>query len=147
MAELSFRHPPLLESGVLAYRLDRRGTIRVLVVTTKSGRWGIPKGRVEPHLSFADNAAKEAFEEAGIRGEVAPVAAGMYRAIKRTAAGEIVIEVWVYPMRVTEILEDFPERGRRAAKWVTVDEAARLLREPFLAKQCLELAARTPSIA
>ena len=148
MALASFRHPPLLESGVLAYRLDRRGAVRVLVVTTaKGGRWGIPKGRVEPQLSFADNAAKEAFEEAGILGEMAPVAAGMYRAAKRTPTGEIVIEVWVYPMQVTEILADFPERGRRTAKWVTADKAAELLREPFLARLCRELAQRVKSAA
>jgi 8-oxo-dGTP pyrophosphatase MutT (NUDIX family) len=147
MFEVSSHYPPLLESGVLAYRLDRRGEPRVLVLTTaKGGHWGIPKGRVEPQLSFADNAAKEAFEEAGILGEVAPTAAGMYRATKRRATCEAVIEVWVYPMKVTETLKDFPEKGRREIKWVSPDEAARLLREPFLAKLCQDLAARCKSV-
>lgn len=148
MLDVSPAHPPLLESGVLAYRLDRRGEPRVLVVTTaKGGRWGIPKGRVEPYLSFGDNAAKEAFEEAGVLGEVTPTSAGMYRATKRRSTCDTVIEVWVYLMKVTETLEQFPEKGRREVKWVSPPEAAKLLREPFLAKLCQELPRRCKSAA
>ncbi|HLZ65369.1 MAG TPA: NUDIX hydrolase [Aliidongia sp.] len=148
MLDLSPARPPLLESGILAYRLDRRGEPRVLVVTTSKGKhWGIPKGRVVPALSFADNAAKEAFEEAGILGEVAPTSAGMYRATKRLPACEIVIEVWVYLMKVTRTLEDFPEKGRREVKWVSCREAAKLLREPLLARLCLDLAERCKTVA
>jgi len=135
--------PPLLESGALAYRLDADGRPRVLLLTTSKGKhWGIPKGRVEPHLSFAENAAKEAFEEAGVVGEIATASAGMYRAAKRLGALAGVIEVWVYLMRVTEVRAEFPERGRREIKWVTPDEAATLLREPLLAKLCHELGRR-----
>ena len=148
MLDVSPSHPPLLESGVLAYRLDRRGEPRVLVLTTaKSRRWGIPKGRVEPYLNFAENAAKEAFEEAGIRGDVASTSAGMYRATKRQGVTEAVIEVWVYLMRVTETADQFPEKGRRELKWVPAREAAKLLREPFLAKLCQDLAGRCKSSA
>ncbi len=115
----------------------------MLVLTTSKGKhWGIPKGRVEPHLSFGDNAAKEAFEEAGIRGEVAANSAGMYRTTKRLIACETVIEVWVYLLNVTQTLDDFPEKGRREIRWVSCDEAARLLREPLLVKLCHELAER-----
>jgi 8-oxo-dGTP pyrophosphatase MutT (NUDIX family) len=139
-------HPPLLESGALAYRLDRRGEPRVLVLTTSKGKqWGIPKGRIAPCLSFGDNAAKEAFEEAGVVGEVAANSAGMYRASKRLPAGETVIEVWVYLLKVTRTQADFPEKGRRELKWVSAREAAKLLREPFLAKLCQELAQRSKS--
>lgn len=148
MLTVTSDHPPLLESGALAYRLDPRGEPRVLVLTTSKGKhWGIPKGRVEPQLSFGDNAAKEAFEEAGILGEVTPNSAGMYRATKRLAANESVIEVWVYLMKVTRTVEDFPEKGQRALKWVSCDEAARLLREPLLARLCHELAQRSKSAA
>ena len=141
-------HPPLLESGALAYRLDHRGEPRVLVLTTAKGKqWGIPKGRIGPCLSFGDNAAKEAYEEAGILGEVAANSAGMYRATKRLPAGESVIEVWVYLLKVTRTLDDFPEKGRREIKWVKCGEAAKLLREPFLAKLCQELAQRIKSTA
>jgi len=148
MLNITPDHPPLLESGALAYRLDRKGEPRVLVLTTTKGKhWGIPKGRTEPHLSFGDNAAKEAFEEAGIRGEVAANSAGMYRTTKRLPGTETVIEVWVYLLKVTQTLDDFPEKGRREIKWVSCDEAAQLLREPLLAKLCHELAQRSKSAA
>jgi len=140
-------HAPLLESGALAYRLDRRGEPRVLVLTTLKGKqWGIPKGRGARCLSCGDKAAKEAFEEAGILGEVAATSAGMYRTTKRLAAGESVIEVWVYLLKVTGTRPDFPEKGRRELKWVSCDEAAKLLREPFLAKLCRDLAQRIKSV-
>ena len=148
MLDVTPNHPPLLESGALAYRLDRRGEPRVLVLTTSKGKqWGIPKGRIGPCLSFGDNAAKEAFEEAGVLGEVAANSAGMYRASKRLPAGDTVIEVWVYLLKVTGTLADFPEKGRRELKWVSAREAAKLLREPFLAKLCQELARRSKSAA
>ncbi len=143
MLDVLTSRPPLLESGTLAYRLDRPGDPRVLVLTTSKGKhWGIPKGRVEPHLSFGDNAAKEAFEEAGILGELAPTSAGKYRATKRLPGCDMVIEVWVYLLKVIRTLEDFPEKGRRELRWVSCEEAARLLREPCLAKLCLDLADR-----
>src|SRR5689334_19319612 len=73
-----------LQSGVLAYKIGPHGKVQVLLVRTKrSKRWSIPKGKAESHLSLGDNAAKEAFEEAGVRGEVCGAAAGMFRAAKR----------------------------------------------------------------
>ena len=144
MLNITPDHPPLLESGALAYRLDSRGEPRVLVLTTAKGKhWGIPKGRIEPHLSFGDNAAKEAFEEAGILGEVSTNSAGMYRMTKRLATCESVVEVWVYLMKVTRTLDEFPEKGRRELKWVSCEDAAKLLREPLLAKLCQTLAERS----
>jgi ADP-ribose pyrophosphatase YjhB (NUDIX family) len=71
----------LLEAGVLAYRRQKHGGIEILPVSKRrSKRWGIPKGRVEPHLSFSELAAKEAFEEAGV--------IGMSRRIQSECLGE-----------------------------------------------------------
>jgi 8-oxo-dGTP pyrophosphatase MutT (NUDIX family) len=129
-----------LQSGALPYRIDEDGEVRVLLVTaSRTRRWTIPKGAAEPHLSLAENAAKEAFEEAGVRGEVAPRASGMFRAIKRRPEGESLIEVWVYLLKVTEILEEWPEKHRRDVCWVTCGAAAELLGEPVIRRICAEL--------
>jgi 8-oxo-dGTP pyrophosphatase MutT (NUDIX family) len=57
----------LLEAGVLPYRRNH-GDLEILLVSKKrANRWGIPKGRVEPHLSFSELASKEAFEECWCR--------------------------------------------------------------------------------
>jgi 8-oxo-dGTP pyrophosphatase MutT (NUDIX family) len=133
----------LLQSGVLAYRRAKNGELLVLLVRKRrSKQWGIPKGKVEAHLSFGENAAKEAFEEAGVRGNLSPNSVGVFRATKRSPSRLAihVIEVWVYLLEVTECLSRWPERGKRETTWVPCEDAAALLREPVLADLCRRLA-------
>jgi 8-oxo-dGTP pyrophosphatase MutT (NUDIX family) len=134
---------PTLESGVLAFRYEGNGEPLVLLISRKrSKKWGIPKGRIPPHLSFPESAAKEAFEEAGVVGRVSPSAVGMFRAEKSGAnpLTKQIIEVWVYLLEVTEALPDWPEKGKRATRWVSCEAAARQLREPVLTHLCHRLA-------
>ena len=133
-----------LQSGVLPFRVDKRGKIKVLLVTTgpRGDRWGIPKGTAEPHLTLCQNAAKEAFEEAGISGTVAPHAAGSFRTTKRRGLSDCFIEVWVYLLQVERTAEDWPEKAKRRTKWVKPEEAAAVLREPLLSRLCLQLKGR-----
>jgi hypothetical protein len=71
----------LMEAGVLAYRCRKNSEPEILLVSKRrSKKWGIPKGRVEPHLNFGELAAKEAFEEAGVVGYVSR----MFRARRRS---------------------------------------------------------------
>jgi 8-oxo-dGTP pyrophosphatase MutT (NUDIX family) len=133
----------LLQSGVLAYRRAKNGERLILLVRKRrSKEWGIPKGKVEAHLSFGENAAKEAFEEAGVRGSISPNSVGMFRATKRSPSrlNTHVIEVWVYLFEVTERLSRWPEKGKRQIKWVPCDVAAAALREPMLVDLCHRLA-------
>lgn len=136
-------HAPVLQSAALPYRRSPDGSAEVLLVATTSGhRWGIPKGAIAVGHSFASSAAKEAFEEAGIEGEVAPSAIGHYRAVKRTPnGGHALIEVWVHLMRVTRALADWPEKGRRDIRWCPAATAASLVDEPLVADLCRRLAA------
>jgi ADP-ribose pyrophosphatase YjhB (NUDIX family) len=131
---------PKLQSGVLAYKVAPNGKVRILLVrTTRSKRWSIPKGKARSDLTLAANAAKEAFEEAGVKGEIAPSSAGMFRTSKRIWYGDAIIEVWVYFLKVTEQLEHWPEEGKRQTKWVSCQEAAKVLNEPFLVSLCHEI--------
>jgi phosphohistidine phosphatase len=58
------------QSAVIPYRRGPSG-LEVLLVTSRKGtRWVLPKGVVEPDLSPAASAAKEALEEAGVRGPI-----------------------------------------------------------------------------
>jgi 8-oxo-dGTP pyrophosphatase MutT (NUDIX family) len=128
---------PTLQSGALAYKVCPNGKVRVLLVRTRrSKRWSIPKGCAEPNLTLAANAAKEAFEEAGVVGEVEAESIGMFRTTKRAWYGEALLEIWVYRMRVTEQADHWPEEGDREVKWVSCREAARILHEPLLAELC-----------
>lgn len=129
-----------MASGAVPYRLDAEGRVEVLLVTTsRSRRWSIPKGKEEPHLSLAENAAKEAFEEAGAIGEIFEDSLGMFRVVQRRKSGSVTLKVWVYLMKVTETLEVWPEMKLRKTKWVSCAEAEEILREPFLKKICRNL--------
>ena len=131
-----------LQSGALPFRVPKHGKPEVLLVTTgPRGRWGIPKGKTEPYLTFDQNAAKEAFEEAGVIGQVARLSSGKFRTGKRRGGDtERFLEVWVYMLAVERIADDWPEKARRRIKWVRAKAAAKILREPFLADLCRKLA-------
>lgn len=134
---------PVFQSAALPYRVTPDGSAEVLLVSTTSAhRWGIPKGAIELGHTFASSAAKEAFEEAGVTGDISPSAAGHYRAIKRTpCGGQALLEVWVHLMRVTSELDDWPEKGRRELRWCPAATAATQLDEPMVADLCRRLAA------
>ena len=134
---------PILEAGVLACRRLKKGELSILLISKRrSGKWGIPKGRVNARLSFGEVATKEAFEEAGIKGCVSPNSIGMFRMKKRSTnrGHSQVVEVWVYLMQVTKCLRRWPEKGTREIRWVSCETAAEQLREPLLVQLCHRLA-------
>ena len=152
LSELTNTHlvpPPLtdgqvlLEAGVLAYRHRKHGEPEILLVSKKrSKKWGVPKGRVEPHLSFSELASKEAFEEAGVVGYVSGNSVGMFRARKQNTSdlSHKIIEVWIYLFEVTDTRRKWPEMHKRQIRWVSCQVAAQQLREPLLAHLCNRLA-------
>lgn len=118
------------QSAVIAFR-GPPDSMEVVLVSSRSGRrWVIPKGLVEPYLEPGPSAAKEAFEEAGVRGEVsaAPIGHFAYRKWGGTC------EVDVYLMRVDAVLDDWPEAGWRKRVWLSVARAAERVERPALAE-------------
>jgi 8-oxo-dGTP pyrophosphatase MutT (NUDIX family) len=73
----------------------------------------------------AVSAAKEAFEEAGVRGAVgpAPVGSFVYDKVDRHGVSNR-IEVDVFPLRVIRQHKNWPERKQRGTKWMLLEEAA-----------------------
>lgn len=122
----------LRQVGALPYSyVDGRMAV-LLVTARRSGRWIFPKGAIEPHLTAWDSAALEAYEEAGVRGEVEETPIGSYRAVAGTGGAKL-IDIDLYPLRVTEQLDIWKEKGQRLRHWVTVREARRLLAHRQLA--------------
>ena len=118
------------QSAVLPYR-RRDDDLEVLVVTSRKGsRWVIPKGIVEPGMTAAASAAKEAMEEAGVEGRVANRSLGKYRYRKWGGT----CEVEVFAMEVTTELEDWPESHFRRRAWVSPEAAVERLDHPKLRK-------------
>ena len=131
---------PRRQSGVIAWRKAGK-TLQVLLVTSRdTARWVIPKGTVEPHLSPAASAAKEAEEEAGIRGKVANKSIGTYTYFKTAKKGGDICEVEVFPMKVTSVKSKWPEMHERSRKWMTPTQAAKRVNEKDLRKLLLDFA-------
>lgn len=113
----------------------KRGlTLEVLLITSlNSKRWILPKGWPEPELGPADNAAREAFEEAGVMGKISPEPIGSYHYLKeKKDGGGIPCSVEVFALEVTKQLDDWPEKSSRQLAWLPLDQAAARVVEPSL---------------
>lgn len=133
--------PPRQQYAALPCRRGENGMMVLLVTSRETGRWVLPKGWPKKQLNGADTAALEAFEEAGIKGDVAPVSIGIYRYGKRMADGHsVACVVDVFALCVADILDDWPERGQRQRRWFSFAEAAGLVEEDDLATLLRNLA-------
>jgi 8-oxo-dGTP pyrophosphatase MutT (NUDIX family) len=56
--------------AAVCYRVNREREVEFLLVRTARGRWTFPKGGVDGDATAAAAAAREAFEEAGVRGRI-----------------------------------------------------------------------------
>ena len=121
---------------------EEKGELRVLLVTSReTQRWVLPKGWTEKRLSPHALAAKEAFEEAGVVGEVEPRPIGRYRYLKRGPRDRVTpCSVRVFPLRVNRLLDDWPERRERQRRWFSAAEAAMAVEEGGLVTLLLGLA-------
>jgi len=123
------------QSGVIPCRL-RDGQLEVLLITSrKKKRWIIPKGIIEFALTARESAVKEAEEEAGVLGKVSSERLGAYEYSKW--GGTCRVEVFV--LRVTKVRDEWQESRDRQREWLSVEKAARRVREEDLKSLILQL--------
>jgi 8-oxo-dGTP pyrophosphatase MutT (NUDIX family) len=104
------------------------GRAEVLLVTTRAtGRWTVPKGWPMADSLGAECAAREAFEEAGVRGHIEPYSLGIYEYWKRAKKGRLFLQVTAFALHVEEVAWDWPERKERRRAWFSVDVACKLV--------------------
>jgi 8-oxo-dGTP pyrophosphatase MutT (NUDIX family) len=116
------------QSGVVPYRV-KNGTTEVLLITSRNSQnWVVPKGGIVNRMSPHDSAAKEAWEEAGVIGQVNPNKFGSYKYRKN---GKI-YHVQMYSLPVEAVSEKFPEAGQRIRQWVDIDKAVSQVKQPSL---------------
>jgi 8-oxo-dGTP pyrophosphatase MutT (NUDIX family) len=129
---------PRTQCAALCWRRDQ-GKVEVLLVTSReTGRWVIPKGWPVTGLPETEGAAREAWEEAGVRGQIGAACLGVYsydKVLDRSGTAPVALPcvVAVYPMQVTATRRDFPEASERRIKWFPLAKAARKVDEPELA--------------
>jgi 8-oxo-dGTP pyrophosphatase MutT (NUDIX family) len=128
-----FALPVLTQLAALCWRQGDQGR-EVLLVTSSTGRWILPKGWPMSGKSGADTVMTEAWEEAGVsRAKVARKPLGSFLSAKRTEAGDdLPCKTHVYAVKVRECVDDFPEKDRRERQWVSPDRAAEMVTEDGL---------------
>ena len=106
----------------------------LLDTSRETKRWIIPKGWPIEGLEPFAVAAREGYEEAGIRGIVGEKAIGTYSYKKadRVRGRTISCRVRVFPLLVRRQRRTRPERHQRKTKWVSIRRAASLIAEEEL---------------
>lgn len=115
---------PIAQAGVLAVLQGQ-----LCLITSRSGnRWVIPKGCIEAHQTGPEAARQEAWEEAGLLGEVLPTPIGLYHYSKWDRDHEVT----VYWLTVKHVADTWPEKSQRVREWVPPQEAIHRVQEPEL---------------
>lgn len=135
---------PARQYGVLPWRLDRKDQLQILLITSlTSRRWIVPKGWPMNGRAPFMAAALEAFEEAGVIGDITPGALTEYSYDKVLKDGTpLPCLVTLFSFRVRGTLTHWQDAGRRQRQWFSPADAAHLLSERELAEFVRELAVR-----
>lgn len=136
-----YRTPEEFQSAALCCRVGPHGTEVLLITSRDTGRWVIPKGWLEKDLSPAHSAQKEAWEEAGVKsGQLHEVSLGKFCYDKTIEDGsDLLVEVEVFRLDVTELCDDFPEAHERQRAWFRPADAAEAVQEAELKRLLLSL--------
>jgi 8-oxo-dGTP pyrophosphatase MutT (NUDIX family) len=139
-----------VQYGALPYRFTPDAALEVLLVTTRQTKqWIIPKGWPIKGLRPPKSAAREAFEEAGVRGKVGGKSLGVfaYDKLLDESGVQVTCEVRVFPLLVTRQSEVWPEVEQRTVQWVEPSKAVSLIQEPELKKLVAAFAKRLAAAA
>ena len=87
-------------------------------------------------LKSAKSAAREAFEEAGVRGKIGAKSVGLFKYDKMLDEQGIAVscEVKVFPLLVKRQSDSWPELEQRLVQWVGPAKAVSLIKERQLKK-------------
>jgi 8-oxo-dGTP pyrophosphatase MutT (NUDIX family) len=123
-----FRQSYVRQSAVIPYRKLNNKMQILLVTSADTQQWLFPKGNLDQDESYKDAAQREAYEEAGVKGELSDEAIGVYDHEK---LGKLYC-VEAFAMEVTSELTEWPEDKIRRRKWLERDSAANLVQEEYV---------------
>ncbi len=119
------------QAGAICYRRNGSGQICILLVgSRRNGRWGVPKGHLDPGETTAQAARRESFEEAGVVGDIETTVFGSFSYRKDSSPDHY--HVSVHLLLVAQAETDFPEKGTRKQKWFPLKVAIRDAAQPGL---------------
>jgi len=109
--------------GALPIRWNDDEPTILLVTSRDTRRWIIPKGWPMRNRSNAKAAAREALEEAGVRGRVQSKPIGSYIYLKRLPDSVEECKLTLYLLEVEDELPTFEEMDERRRAWFSFAEA------------------------
>jgi 8-oxo-dGTP pyrophosphatase MutT (NUDIX family) len=114
------------QEGALCFRVSAQGEEAVLLVTSRrNGRWGLPKGPMDPDETSHSAAAREVFGEAGIRGSISDAIVGSFLYSKDSSPSWF--QVIAHELSVILVEDSYPESGMRSREWFSVEEAREIV--------------------
>jgi 8-oxo-dGTP pyrophosphatase MutT (NUDIX family) len=135
-----------IQYGALPYRIAKTGSLELLLITTRQAKhWIIPKGWPVKGLKPAKSAAREAYEEAGIRGAISSKPIGTFSYEKRLEEKSVTVpcEVRVFALSVRRQLKRWPEAYERDSKWFEPINALSALKDDGLRELIASFVERT----
>ncbi|KAJ8755867.1 hypothetical protein K2173_024412 [Erythroxylum novogranatense] len=116
--------------------IESEKLVEVLMINTPSGPGLLfPKGGWENDETVEEAAAREAIEEAGVRGEIMDFI-GDYHFKSKTHQDECCPEglckAAMFALLVKEELESWPEQSTRTRSWLTIPEAVENCRHKWM---------------
>ena len=120
--------PERIQVAAVCYRVRSR-VLEFLLVRTRNGHWTFPKGGVDEDATNADAAAREAYEEAGVKGwvEHTPFVSYWHCKPTRLRSRRRVVLVDAHLCEVRRLVP--PQELHRDPTWFTASQAKRRLRE------------------
>jgi 8-oxo-dGTP pyrophosphatase MutT (NUDIX family) len=132
--------PNLKQVAAVAVRRQASGKLEALLVTSReTHRWVVPKGWPWPNVSDHEAAAAEAWEEAGVRGDIRADKLGSFTYDKRRDGEFVAVDVVVYLLEVTDEEPIWPEMNERQRAWFSPSAAAQAVAETELKALLLAL--------
>lgn len=129
---------PIEVAAAVPFRLDEHGVVQVLLVTSASGAWIVPKGGIERGQTPEGAALAEAWEEAGVEGCITGERLGVWHTTRRGKA----VVAGVYPLLVERCASRWPEDHRRNRRWVSVRQAVEVVESAEVRAALVRLARR-----
>ncbi len=118
------------QSAVIPFRLENNRFKILLITSLRTKKWIFPKGIIEESKTAMEAAREEAWEEAGVDGDVLDILLGEYVYYKWGGN----CHVKVFPLHVKKIFQTWPEQDQRERRWVSFNTAIDMIDKDELKK-------------
>lgn len=115
--------------GVIPYKVEDDSVWVMMVTSQTRKRWIFPNGNIEKGETGAQAAAREAFEEAGVKGSIDKKRTINATIGKSAPDGIEDVAVEFFAMEVLKQADKWPEKDERKRRWITLDKAKSVIKD------------------